>query len=131
MDAKYTNGNIRSCNALTVAICFDRPECVKVLLDHGADIAVGGVWEQVVFNNAQHLNQLVKSGEMTANCVVNRDDTIQNIQEEGAKASQVQPMREGGHVSKTQDRECKNSWFVKKMEYLLMAGSNVPDLPIS
>ena len=76
---------ISSFNALNVAICFNHPGCVRVLIDHGADIAQGGVWKTTTFRNALHLDQMARDGELMSGYVKSRGDELKKILEEKAR----------------------------------------------
>ena len=90
VDARYESGSEDSCNALTVAICLNKADCVRVLLDYGADINLGGIWGGRPFRNAGQLDQLCKEGKLTHMFIKDRDDTIKKmLEEEGVKGDKA------------------------------------------
>lgn len=59
VDASSVDGRTHDCNALDLAIAFNHPECVRVLLDHGSDIERAGILVGVPFANSFQLEQLM------------------------------------------------------------------------
>lgn len=86
VDARYHIEKTYSFDALGLAVAFNRQECAKVLIQQGADVDQGGIWCEVPFKNALHLDQLSRDGRLLFNNVKDRDDRIKKILEEEEEA---------------------------------------------
>ena len=88
VNGRYEKGIWDSTNALTVATAWNEVKCVRILLQHGADIETGGIYSDTSFKNAAELDRLCKAGKIDRfNCVNSRDDSIKNLllEEEAAR----------------------------------------------
>ena len=87
VDSSWRYKDTYSLSALMTAVIFDRQESVRALIHHGADIDQGGVWDGVHFENALHLDRLVRNQAFEYPSAPSRDDSMKKLLEEETKRS--------------------------------------------
>ena len=104
VNAQCEMETIWSINALTMAIVKNEVDCVRILLQQGANPEIGGIYFGTPFKNAAELDGLCRAKKINIWGVNSRDDSIKNLLLEEEEAVK----RRGGEKESKKKAEMPN-----------------------